>query len=56
MTPYITCPHCERDYRSGEELVELHLAALKDLGIEPEYRDGFSDSINVCPECSHDFF
>lgn len=54
MTPYMMCGHCEHDYKTGEELVELHLAALKDLGIDPEYRDLFPDSIRVCPECSHD--
>jgi hypothetical protein len=53
---FITCFECEYTYASAEELVEKHLAVLRDLGIEPMASDLVGAKIDVCPECSHDFY
>lgn len=52
---FITCFECEYTYRSGEELVEKHVAILRDLGVALEPCDLDARKINVCPECFHDF-
>lgn len=55
MTTYITCFECEYSFATPEELVEKHVAVLRDMGIDPEPADLNPRKIHICPECSHDF-